>query len=226
MKNMQLKCYLYFLQQYSSRNEVSIIARRQWNYFFFRNTDYFCQRHPCQNLFVDILIARNCTNPSLSFEKSFRRNSYRAPYSWEGRGTMFLSYYTLLRLPGCFAWTLGLWLRPRSMVSPWILWYLDTRALWILDSGFAQTSGQREHSTSWSCTYYHTLVFNFALDIRALCILGSAWYPLQIEPTRRWLRPWYSSACTLFSGFTKESRQAPISRHSALAIDTWAPVAH
>ena len=52
-----------------------------------------------------------------------------------------------------------------------------------------------------SCNDYHTLVSEFALDIRALCILGFV-YHSQIESTRRWLRPWYSGACTLFSGFT------------------------
>ena len=84
---------------------------------------------------------------------------------------------------------------------------LDTWALWILDSGFAQTSRHALIITPKDSVYANlkivfdpTLVFDFALNTRA--------------------------PCTIFSSFTHELLQAPIIRHLALAIDTWVPMAH
>jgi hypothetical protein len=110
--------------------------------------------------FVDILIARNCTIPSLSL-KDLSGGTHRAPYSTEGRGIMFLSYYTLLRLRPCFISgyaletqrlrdvglsfahdTRVLRINTRSLALPSVFGFsIDTWALWILDSGFAQISG-------------------------------------------------------------------------------------
>ena len=98
----------------------------------------------------------------------------------------------------------GQWPRPR---------YLDTLdpRLWICPN-----IGSRSD--------YHTLVFNFAFDFLVLCFLGSG-IPHKSSLLGVGFALDTQAPCTLFSGFTHESRQSPIIKHSALAIDTWAPVA-
>ena len=107
-------------------------------------------------------------------------------------------------IPGCFAWSLaphGIWLLPRYLSTS------DPR-LWIC-------------ANIASCTDYHTLISDFALDIyifgnlaQKSSLLGVGFAPDTRPP------------CTLLSGFTHESRHAPIMIHLALAINTRAPVAH
>ena len=239
---MQLQFYLYFLQQYSSRNEVSIIARRQWNYFIFRNTAHFslaaeihakifCWHFNCTKL--------HCTIPILNCIKSLMRTPMQGPLhrspvffhiifyfdSWRTCKfcvTYLLTYLhvltyflTYLLLP-CFISghalearrlcdvglsfahdTRVLRMNIRSLASPSVFGFaLDTWALWI------------PRLWVWpniaSCTDYQALIYDFAFDIRALCILGSAWFPSQIESLASplilgrlhpllWLHPWIAS---------------------------------
>ena len=69
-----------------------------------------------------------------------------------------------------------------------------------------------------TCTH-HTLVFDFALDIQKLCILGSG-IPHKSNLLVFGFALDTRTHCTLFSGFTHKSHQPRIIRHSALAIDT------
>ena len=94
----------------------------------------------------------------------------------------------------------------RSLASPLVYSFSHFGSL---------TSG---HARTHTCTH-HTLVFDFALDIQRLCILGSG-----IAHKSNLLVFGFAldtrTPCTLFSGFTHKSHQPPSIRHSALAIDT------
>ena len=160
MKNMQLKFYFYLF---------AIIFQQKWSFHYCPPSMklFFLQE---QSLFFFL--------PTRSMPKSFVEILI-------ARSRLKICP----RYPGGFAWTLGLWLHPRSLVFSLYTW-----TLWILDSEFAQTSGhvRLSHPCLRLCPRYSG-------DVNS-----RIWYPSQIESTRRWLRSWYSGlgACILFSGFT------------------------
>ena len=109
-----------------------------------------CQRDPCQNLFVNILIARNCIIPSFSF-KNLSGVTHRT--QMDGSPVYIISYHTSLRLLCCFI--SGYALETRSLHGVGLSFVHDTRVLHLI----IRFTPTHAHITS-------SIVFDFALDIQ------------------------------------------------------------
>ena len=150
-------------------------------------------------------------------------------------GPVFLTYHTLLRLICCFI--SGYALETRSLrdvglsfahdtrVFHMIIRYLASPSVYSFSHFGSSTLGLPKHRVmhTHTCTH-HTLVFNFALDIQRLCILGSG------IPHRSNLLVFgfaldTRTPCILFSGFTHKSH--PVNhRLSDTRITPSIPVPH
>ena len=185
----------------SSRNKVSIIARRQWNYYLSMNTVYFSLANEihAKIFFVDILIARNCIIPSFSFEKSLKSDPQDPLLRWKGREpcvfiiSLHLDSSVALSLYALETWSLRdvslsfthdtrvFHMIIRSLASPSVYSFshLDPR---LGLPKHAHPHMHTSHPRLWLRPWYSEAVHS------------RIWYSSQIESTRLWLLPWYSDA--------------------------------
>ena len=100
-----------------------------------------------------------------------------------------------------------------------IILYLASPSVYIFSHFGSSTLGLPKHRVmhTHTCTHqwHHTLVFDFALDIQRLCILGTS-----IPHNSNLLVYGFAldtrMPCTFFSGFIHKSRQPPSTEYQTL----------